>query len=81
MKPKEAFKGLCDLSRVDDEDFKMWVGLKGDVEQAITELEALKRDVKRYLELIELDYLITNEQEMEQLELHIKLLKEVNKHE
>ncbi len=42
MTPKEAFKGLCDLSRVDDEDFKMWVGLKGEVEQAITELEKLK---------------------------------------
>ena len=43
MKPKEAFKGLCDLSKVDDEDFRMWVGLKSDVEQALTELEELKR--------------------------------------
>ncbi len=51
MTPKEAFKGLCDLSRVDDEDFKMWVGLKGEVEQAITELEKLKRDVKRFIDL------------------------------
>ena len=43
MTPKEAFKGLCDLSRVDNEDFKMWVGLRHDVEQALTKLEELKR--------------------------------------
>lgn len=43
MTPKEALKGMCDLSKVDDEDFRMWVGLKGDIENALTELETLKR--------------------------------------
>ena len=37
MTPKEALRGLCDLSKVDNEDFRVWVGLKGDVEQALNE--------------------------------------------
>jgi hypothetical protein len=78
MTPKEALKGLCDLSKVDSEDFKMWVGLRHDVEQALTELEELKRDVKSYFEL---DYQAKISGGIDDVEankytrLHIKLLK------
>ena len=78
MTPKEAFKGLCDLSRVDDEDFKMWVGLKGEVEQALTELEELKRDMKRYFELGDkAEDSVTNEEVKEFSDLEIKLYQKV----
>lgn len=50
MTPKEAFKGLCDLSRVDNEDFKMWLGLKGNVEQALNDYEDLKINNERQFE-------------------------------
>lgn len=40
--PKEALKGMCDLSKVKYDDFRMWVGLKGEVEHALNELEILK---------------------------------------
>ena len=46
-----------------------------EVIDALTELEGLKIDVKRYIELIDLDDLITDEQIAEQLELHLKFQK------
>ncbi len=40
--PKEALKGMCDLSKVKYDDYGLWVELKGAVEHALNELEIIK---------------------------------------
>ena len=54
MTPKKAFKRLCDLSIVDDEeDYKMWLVLKGNVEQVLNDYEDLKINNERQFKALE----------------------------